>query len=249
MPTPFGHTNEQPRHDWVRAQLDALDPGSKLLDAGAGTQRYRPLCQHLDYTAQDFCGYDGQGDGTGNQIGPRWSYDGIDLRSDIADIPAPDASFDSILCTEVFEHIPHPLDALQEFARLLKPNGTLLLTTPFTSATHYAPFYFYSGFSRYFFEKHLPEAGFQITELQTNGGFFDFLEQELQRAPAIATKHTDRPASWFQRQAFRLAQYACRQLAKRDRTSQQFLTFGLHIKATRLPTAALAETDTPAAAA
>ncbi|MEM1212993.1 MAG: class I SAM-dependent methyltransferase [Planctomycetota bacterium] len=236
MSQPFGHTNEQPRHDWVRERLAELDAGARLLDAGAGTQRYRPDCQHLEYTAQDFCGYDGQGDGTGNQTGSRWSYDGIDLRCDIADIPQPDASYDALLCTEVFEHIPHPLDALREFARLLKPHGTLLLTTPFTSATHYAPYYFYSGFSRYFFEKHLPEAGFRITQIQPNGGYFHFLEQELQRAPSVATKYADRPPSWFQRQTLKLAERVCRRLAQRDRGSSEFLTFGLHIQATRLTT-------------
>lgn len=42
----------------------------------------------------------------------------------------PDATFDFILCTEVVEHIPNSLSALQEIHRLLRPGGTLLLSTP-----------------------------------------------------------------------------------------------------------------------
>lgn len=49
---------------------------------------------------------------------------------DITASKMPDAAFDLILCTEVVEHISDSLSALQEMHRLLRPGGTLLLTTP-----------------------------------------------------------------------------------------------------------------------
>src|SRR5674476_1266665 len=60
-----------------------------------------------------------------------WDTTRIDLVSDITAIPAPDASFDAILCSEVLEHVPEPTHALDEFTRLLKPGGVLILTAPF----------------------------------------------------------------------------------------------------------------------
>jgi 2-polyprenyl-3-methyl-5-hydroxy-6-metoxy-1,4-benzoquinol methylase len=44
--------------------------------------------------------------------------------------PYVDALFDKVLCVEVIEHLAKPEKSLREIARVLKPNGTLLLTTP-----------------------------------------------------------------------------------------------------------------------
>ena len=85
----------------------------------------------------------------------------IDLVSDITAIPAPDASFDAILCSEVLEHVPEPTHALDEFARLLKPGGKLILTAPFASFVHMAPYHYCNGFCRYWYEHHLPRGRLQ----------------------------------------------------------------------------------------
>jgi 2-polyprenyl-3-methyl-5-hydroxy-6-metoxy-1,4-benzoquinol methylase len=49
---------------------------------------------------------------------------------DIQDIAHPDASFDTVISCETIEHVPHPRKAIGEIARVLKPGGRLLLTTP-----------------------------------------------------------------------------------------------------------------------
>jgi ubiquinone/menaquinone biosynthesis C-methylase UbiE len=41
-----------------------------------------------------------------------------------------DATFDTVISCETIEHLPDPGAALAEFARVLKPGGRLLLTTP-----------------------------------------------------------------------------------------------------------------------
>jgi ubiquinone/menaquinone biosynthesis C-methylase UbiE/3-hydroxymyristoyl/3-hydroxydecanoyl-(acyl carrier protein) dehydratase len=43
-------------------------------------------------------------------------------------LPFPDASFDLLTCRLAFHHFPHPALAAREFARVLKPGGTLGLT-------------------------------------------------------------------------------------------------------------------------
>ena len=47
-------------------------------------------------------------------------------------LPFPDASFAAVLCSEGIEHLPRQLDLLREFARVVEPGGTLLITTPNT---------------------------------------------------------------------------------------------------------------------
>lgn len=57
-----------------------------------------------------------------------------DLRCEFADLsktlPMSDESVDLILCQEGIEHVPDQLKVFEEFARILKPNGKLMLTTP-----------------------------------------------------------------------------------------------------------------------
>ena len=57
-----------------------------------------------------------------------------DISAEYADLsdrlPLDDNSVDIIICQEGIEHIPNQLLLLQEFNRVLKKNGTLLITTP-----------------------------------------------------------------------------------------------------------------------
>ncbi|MBF0434241.1 MAG: methyltransferase domain-containing protein [Magnetococcales bacterium] len=110
-----------------------------------------------------------------------WDTSRIDLVCDITAIPAPNGSFDAILCSEVLEHIPEPTHALDEFSRLLKPGGYLILTAPFASNVHMAPYYFCSGFSKYWYQYHLVKKGFKIIEITSHGDWFSLLEQEIMR--------------------------------------------------------------------
>lgn len=53
------------------------------------------------------------------------------IQADLNDpISATDNSFDVIVSTEVIEHLENPRAAFREFSRLLRPAGTLLVTTP-----------------------------------------------------------------------------------------------------------------------
>ncbi|MFX6383737.1 class I SAM-dependent methyltransferase, partial [Acinetobacter baumannii] len=82
------------RDEWVIDRAGSVVPGSRVLDVGAGTAPYKDLFKHCEYFTQDFAQYEGY-------KGVEGQYAEIDYVSDIADIPAPDASFDVVLCTEV----------------------------------------------------------------------------------------------------------------------------------------------------
>jgi len=184
----YRNINEENRQDWLKKTLASLPEGLRILDAGAGELRNRPLCGHLAYVSQDFGQYQGGGDGKGLQTG-KWDTSRIDLVCDITAIPEQDDAFDAILCSEVLEHVPDPTRALDEFARLLKPGGKLVVTAPFASLVHLAPYHYCSGFSRYWYEHHLPRRGFQIEELTPNGDWFAYCEQELMRLGSTARRY------------------------------------------------------------
>lgn len=52
------------------------------------------------------------------------------LSGDIFNLPLADNSIDIILSSEVVEHLPDPMPALKEMARVLKPGGYAMVTTP-----------------------------------------------------------------------------------------------------------------------
>ncbi|HSR07528.1 MAG TPA: methyltransferase domain-containing protein, partial [Bryobacteraceae bacterium] len=117
LPGQVGLRNETARVGWIAEVLRRIPPGSRILDAGCGEQQFRKFCSHLTYVGQDFARYDGKGDGIGLQT-QSWDYETSvpDLICDITAVPEADGSFDAILCTEVLEHLPDPVEAIGEFS-------------------------------------------------------------------------------------------------------------------------------------
>lgn len=230
LATQVGTRNESDRAAWVKKALARIPVGARILDAGAGEQRYKPSCTHLHYVAQDFARYDGLGNGKGLHTGS-WDQSGLDIVCDITSIPEPDASYDAVLCIEVLEHLPEPLAALRELSRILKPGGTLILTSPFCSLTHFAPYHFTTGFSVYFYRHHLPVLGFEIVEANPNGNYFEYLAQELRRLPQIAERYAK--YKWKKREHILLG-ILLRMLdgfCKKDAGSSHLLNYGYHVLA------------------
>jgi ubiquinone/menaquinone biosynthesis C-methylase UbiE len=56
------------------------------------------------------------------------------IEGDVEALPFGDASFGTVLCTEVIEHIPDPSAALAEYRRVLQPGGVLIGSVPARSA-------------------------------------------------------------------------------------------------------------------
>jgi len=229
-----GTQNQSNREAWLENTLKQIPSNSRILDAGAGEQKYKNFCPHLNYISQDFAQYNGEGDGKALQT-KKWDISNLDIISDITSIPEPDASFDAIMCIEVFEHLPEPILAIKEFNRLLKPEGHLILTAPFCSLTHMAPYHFYSGYNRYFYEKHLADYGFKIIELTENGNFFEYIAQELRRLPSVEKDYTDGAVRFglidyiAQRWLLRTLERS----SKNDHGSKELLNFGFHVHAVK----------------
>ncbi|MDD5722181.1 MAG: methyltransferase domain-containing protein [Syntrophales bacterium] len=225
-----GKDNEASRDRWLRERLQALPTKSRILDAGAGTRRYRSFCEHLNYVSQDFGQYDGQGDDAGLQT-QTFDYGTLDIVSDITAIPEPDASFDAIMCIEVLEHLPQPDRAIKEFSRLLKPKGHLILTAPFCSLTHFSPYHFSTGFNKYWYETHLTAQGLYIIEIIPNGNFFEFVAQEMDRIESISKRYSKKKPGLIERLSIFIALRMLQRFSTTDNGSSELLCFGYHVLA------------------
>ena len=230
--TTVGTKNWKTREQWLEKTLKKIPSGARILDAGAGEQKYKRFCPNLNYVAQDFAEYDGKGDGRGLQKG-KWDQSELDIVSDISAIPEPDSSFDAIMCVEVLEHLADPISAIREFSRLLKPGGQLVLTAPFCSLTHFSPYHFFTGFNRYFYENNLKRFGLDILELVANGNYFEYLAQEIRRISSIASQYCNTSPRKYELVAMKIILRMLQRFTGKDTGSKELLCFGYLVLASK----------------
>lgn len=132
----------------------------RVVDIGCGTKPYRNL---LKPYITEHVGVD--------HHASLHSKENVDLLGTAYAIPAPDASFDSALCTAVLEHLEEPEQALRECHRVLKPRGIAIYSVPFIWHLHEEPRDFYR-FSKYALDYLFKKVGFDIIEIKALSGFW-----------------------------------------------------------------------------
>jgi len=147
----------------------SLVPGSRVLDAGAGDSPYRSHFRHVIYEAADVCVRDSH------------TYENVHIVCDLTAIPVEANRYDLVLCTQVLEHVPKPLDVLREFARVLKPGCRLWITAPLYFEEHEVPYDYYR-YTQYAWKYMLNETGFDIERLDWVQGYFGTLSHQLNLA-------------------------------------------------------------------
>jgi len=152
---------------FLAEQAVLLPRGSTVLDVGAGEAPYRELFAEQRYTTLDREGTPHSGD--------------VDMYGSADSIPAEDGSFDALVCTQVLEHVPQPLEAVLEFRRVLVGGGRLLATVPFAWEEHEVPYDFYR-YTRYGIKDLLERAGFDDVIVKPRTDCFTTLAQLLRNA-------------------------------------------------------------------
>ncbi|MDR6843315.1 class I SAM-dependent methyltransferase [Pseudoxanthomonas sacheonensis] len=166
----------------VDAYQPALDKhtGGRLLDLGCGkVPFYEAYRAHVtDNVCVDWPG------------SPHSSLH-IDTFCDLSQpLPFDDAQFDTILSSDVIEHLPDPVLAFREMGRLLKPNGKLILNTPFLYMLHEVPNDYYRH-TRYSLQRLAALANMEVLELEEIGGFGevfgDLIAKAINLIPGVGT--------------------------------------------------------------
>ena len=230
--TNIGKNNASNLNNWVKNELESIEKGLTILDVGAGTAQHKKHCSHLNYKSHDFAKYNSDGDGKGLQKS-NLEYVDLDYVSDITNLDINDESIDVILCTEVLEHIPDPISAINEMKRVLKIGGKIILTTPFNSVTHWSPFFFYPGFSPNFFEHYLKD-NFSIKKLNLSGDYFSYVSQELRRLQSVNYKYSKINTSFLFEIALRYVLRILNKMMLKDSGSEELLAYGVFVTATRI---------------
>lgn len=94
-----------------------------------------------------------------------------DYLCDVSSVPVDDCTFDVSILGEVLEHVRNPEKVIQEALRIIKPGGTLLITTPFLFHQHSDP-YDYGRYTYHWYETVLSELGVTQYTIIPQGGFF-----------------------------------------------------------------------------
>lgn len=126
-----------------------------VLDAGSGEgDRYKNFFKFEKYLTLD--------------INPD---SGADIIGSIENIPLGDSSIDSVVSTQVLEHVKNPQKAVSEFYRVLKSGGYCLVTAPQLNELHEEP-NDYFRFTKYGLEEMFKNSGFKIVLIDQRGGFW-----------------------------------------------------------------------------
>ncbi|MGB2958033.1 MAG: class I SAM-dependent methyltransferase [Bacteroidota bacterium] len=171
-----GYLTVRPLEEWLQ-QVAVQYAHGTLLDVGCGNKPYAGV--FLEHVEQ-YIGADVHQN----------SHNSVDTIIDISGrLPFEDASFDTVLSTQVLEHVENPGVHLREFARVLRAGGILVLTVPASYMLHEEP-YDYHRFTLYGVKHLLQQSHFSPVRIDTAGGAWRLIGQILINHKSFGRKWT-----------------------------------------------------------
>lgn len=146
---------------WLLACLTNARPYSvgRVLDVGCGHRPYERFFEHTSYIGVDR---------------ERLGRSGAHVAADGGALPFAANSFDTVVCTEVIEHVADPWRLMEEVARVLVSGGHLILSAPFVHPLHEEPYDFFR-FTHFGVQYLLKGAGFELVARWERGGALSVL--------------------------------------------------------------------------
>jgi SAM-dependent methyltransferase len=89
-------------------------------------------------------------------------------------LPYESGSFDTVLLTDVLEHLPEPMKVMCEIARILRPSGKLILGVPFFYWLHEVPHDYYR-YTEFALRRFCELSGLRVVEIVPYGGLPEVL--------------------------------------------------------------------------
>lgn len=113
----------------------------------------------------------------------------LDLELDLSEpLPFADGEFDTIILSDVLEHIPVPESLWSEMVRILSKNGKIIMNTPFYYCLHERP-HDYFRYTEFALRRFVKLSGMQLIELAPIGGVpeivADIFSKSALRLPRI----------------------------------------------------------------
>jgi SAM-dependent methyltransferase len=94
----------------------------------------------------------------------------LDIECDLStSLPFKDGEFDTIILSDVLEHIAQPQCLWQEMRRILSNNGRILLNVPFFYWLHETPHDYYR-YTEFALRRFAESSGFEVLVLESIGG-------------------------------------------------------------------------------
>ena len=139
----------------------------KMIDIGCGEKPYLDMAskyvdEHIGLDHQD----------------SMHDTSNVNIIGSAYEIPSANNTYDTILCTDVLEHLEKPDYAIREAFRVLKPGGYGIYSVPLFWHLHEEPRDFYR-FTKYGLEHLFTNCNFEVIEIIALSGFWVTFGQEL----------------------------------------------------------------------
>jgi SAM-dependent methyltransferase len=120
----------------------------------------------------------------------------LDYETDLTrELPFREGEFDTIILSDVLEHVPEPEHVCGEIARILSPGGKLLMNVPFYYWLHETPYDYYR-YTEFALRRFMERSGMRLLQLHAIGGapeiMADILAKNVIRLPVLGA-----PAAMF----------------------------------------------------